>query len=69
MHLAAAIPNFLIFENMYPYNPLSTILKNALPQPIRGTIKTPVAPGLGVKLDEEALKVFSNGKADWRRTS
>jgi L-alanine-DL-glutamate epimerase-like enolase superfamily enzyme len=58
LHFAAATPRFLIFEHMYIYNPLHEILAQPLPQPKSGTIAVPTAPGLGVELDEAAVKRF-----------
>ena len=43
---------------MYIYNPLHEILAQPLPQPKSGVIAVPTAPGLGVELDEAAVKRF-----------
>jgi L-alanine-DL-glutamate epimerase-like enolase superfamily enzyme len=58
LHFAAATPRFLIFEQMYIYNPLREILAQPLPQPKSGVIAVPTAPGLGVELNEAAVKRF-----------
>jgi L-alanine-DL-glutamate epimerase-like enolase superfamily enzyme len=66
MHLAAAIPNFLTFEDMYIYNPLKQILAKPLPEQADGHIMVPTAPGLGIEMDEEALVRFSRDGGKWR---
>jgi L-alanine-DL-glutamate epimerase-like enolase superfamily enzyme len=58
LHFAAATPRLLTFEHMYIYNPLHEMLAAPLPQPKNGTIVAPTAPGIGVELDENALKRF-----------
>jgi L-alanine-DL-glutamate epimerase-like enolase superfamily enzyme len=53
IQLSAAIPNFLIFEYMYPPNPLrEDILKEPLLEVHNGYIQVPDKPGLGIELDE-----------------
>ena len=64
MHLAAAVPNLLTFEDMYIHNPLSSVLKQALPRHADGFIQAPTGPGLGVSLDENAIASFS--RDGWR---
>jgi len=58
LHFAAATPRFLVFEHMYIHNPLHEILAQPLPQPKSGMIAVPTAPGLGVELNEAAVKRF-----------
>jgi L-alanine-DL-glutamate epimerase-like enolase superfamily enzyme len=58
LHFAAATPGLLTFEHMYIYNPLHEMLAEALPQPNRGVIAVPSAPGIGVEVDARALKRF-----------
>lgn len=64
LHLAAAVPNLLTFEDMYIHNPLHAILCEPLPKHSDGHITVPTGPGLGIALDEEALSRFARG--DWR---
>lgn len=64
LHLAAAVPNLLTFEDMYIHNPLHAILKEPLPKQSGGHIAVPTGPGLGVTLDDEALARF--GRGSWR---
>ncbi|HEY9279030.1 MAG TPA: mandelate racemase/muconate lactonizing enzyme family protein [Eoetvoesiella sp.] len=65
LHLGAAIPNFLIFENMYIYNPLLEIFSEPIAQPVKSQIAVPTKPGLGIALDNEQLKRFSRN-GGWR---
>jgi L-alanine-DL-glutamate epimerase-like enolase superfamily enzyme len=58
LQLAAAVPNFLVFEHMFLDNPLQEILTPPLPTPVNGTIDVPQRPGLGVELDEAAVARF-----------
>lgn len=64
MHLAAAIPNFLIFEDMYIRNPLHDVLSTPLPGQRASQITVPTGPGLGIELNEDALERFSS--SGWR---
>jgi L-alanine-DL-glutamate epimerase-like enolase superfamily enzyme len=59
LHFAAATPRLLTFEHMYIYNPLHEMLAAPLPQPKNGTISPPAKPGIGIELDEAALKRFA----------
>lgn len=58
LHLAAAMPNFLIYEHMYVSQPLQEILSRPLPQPQKGFLTAPEGPGLGIELDPSSLKRF-----------
>jgi len=58
MHLAAATPNFLIFEYMVLDNPLLNILKNPIPVPKNGYCELSDKPGLGYELDENKINDF-----------
>jgi len=69
MHLAAAIPNFLIFEDMYIYNPLREILTKPLASHKDGYITVPTAPGLGLDVDEDAIARFSRDSARWHAST
>jgi len=64
LHLAAAVPNLLTFEDMYIHNPLHAVLLKPLPKQTGGRMAMLPGPGLGVALDEEQLTKFSRGK--WR---
>ena len=64
LHLAAAVPNLLTFEDMYIHNPLHAILREPLPKQADGRIGVPLAPGLGVALNDESLARF--GRGSWR---
>ena len=60
MHWAAALPNMLIFEYMYPPNPLrEELLLEPLPPVKDGCVQVPKMPGLGIEIDEQALSRFS----------
>jgi len=58
MHLAAATPNFLIFEYMILNNPLLHIFKNPIPEAKDGYCEIPNKPGLGYELDENKIKKY-----------
>jgi L-alanine-DL-glutamate epimerase-like enolase superfamily enzyme len=56
---AAALPNFLIFEYMYPPNPLrEELLTEPLPPMQGGQVAVPQKPGLGIQIDEKTLARF-----------
>ena len=56
VHASATMPNFIITEYFLPFVEFGdTISPNQL-KPRNGYIELPTAPGLGVDLDEEALK-------------
>ena len=65
LQLAAGISNFLVFEYMYPPNPLrENILQEPLPEPKNGYIEISDEPGLGIELDRKAVsKYLSNYSA------
>jgi L-alanine-DL-glutamate epimerase-like enolase superfamily enzyme len=55
----AALPNMLIFEHMYPPNPLrEELLVEPLPTPKNGEVEVPQQPGLGIEVDEKAIMRF-----------
>ncbi|TVY02433.1 mandelate racemase/muconate lactonizing enzyme family protein [Paenibacillus cremeus] len=57
-HVCASVPNFLISEFWWQDNPLDNrILKNPL-QIKDGYMEVPTGPGLGVEVDEEAIRPF-----------
>lgn len=55
MHCAAAIPNFAIMEYWIGTNPLREIVSDCA-KPIDGSIPAPLGPGLGIAVDEEAVR-------------
>jgi L-alanine-DL-glutamate epimerase-like enolase superfamily enzyme len=56
---AAALPNLLTFEHMYPPNPLrEELLADPLPSPKNGRIEVPERPGLGIEVSQQALARF-----------
>ena len=54
VHLIGAIPNGLTVE----YMPWLMRLFEEVPRPVKGELTMPVAPGLGLKFDQGALKRF-----------
>jgi L-alanine-DL-glutamate epimerase-like enolase superfamily enzyme len=58
LHPGLALPNLLIAEqNMVDGNPLGEpLLKAPMPQPEGGYLAAPVGSGLGVQLDEAAIR-------------
>jgi L-alanine-DL-glutamate epimerase-like enolase superfamily enzyme len=58
VHVAAATENFLVLENHSVDNPLWDTMVEGVSKPIinKGYITVPETPGLGVTLNEEALK-------------
>ncbi len=62
LHLAAAAPNFSIYEYMgtrYVENPLREIFTEPFPVPDAGMLALPQGPGLGLDLDPEALRRYA----------
>jgi galactonate dehydratase len=57
-HVCAAIPNFLAFEFHYPPHQLRDDMIEESPLVQNGYVTVPDRPGLGVTLNEEALKPF-----------
>jgi L-alanine-DL-glutamate epimerase-like enolase superfamily enzyme len=56
---SATLPNLLVFEYMYPPNPLrEELLLEPLPTMEAGCIRVPHKPGLGIEIDPVALKRF-----------
>jgi D-arabinonate dehydratase/D-galactarolactone cycloisomerase len=64
-HLAAASPNFLIFEFPSTPNPLGDALLTAPLRPVGGVLTLPDGPGLGITFDEDQLAtcIQSEGKS------
>jgi D-galactarolactone cycloisomerase len=63
LHLGLALPNLLIAEqNMVEGNPLGDpLLKVPMPQPADGYLAAPEGFGLGVQVDEEAVRRMASG--------
>jgi D-galactarolactone cycloisomerase len=63
LHLGVAIPNLLIAEhNMVDGNPLGEpLLESPMPQPEDGYLRAPTGAGLGVQLDESAVRRLAAG--------
>lgn len=59
LHLAAAIPNCSLVEYPILYNPLRTELVQDPRHPLNGYLEIPDRPGLGVELDEQAVRRYS----------
>jgi len=55
VHLIGAIPNGLTVE----YMPWLMRLFEEVPRPVKGELRMPSAPGLGLKFDQAALKRFA----------
>jgi len=55
--LAAALPNLLIAEHWIGDNPLGdAILAEPMPQPVNGYVTVPAGPGLGIAVDDAAVR-------------
>jgi L-alanine-DL-glutamate epimerase-like enolase superfamily enzyme len=62
IQFAAALPNMLTFEYMYPPNPLrEQLLTEPLPAVKDSSMAVPQKPGLGVELDAKTLAKFRQG--------
>jgi L-alanine-DL-glutamate epimerase-like enolase superfamily enzyme len=62
LHLAAAAPNFYVYEYMgtaYIQNPLRDIFTTPFPAPREGFIALPPGPGLGLAVDPEAVRRYA----------
>lgn len=55
-HLCAALPNFVIMEYWVGENPLAALAPAARLQPEQGLLHLPSGPGLGLEIDEAALR-------------
>lgn len=59
LHLAAAVPNFDIYENMVGNNPLvEELLQEQAFRFEKGKIKIPQKPGLGIEFNKEVFKQY-----------
>jgi len=61
LQLALAVPNLLTAEqNMVDGNPLGDpLLLRPLPAPVDGYVEAPDGPGLGIEIDEEAVRAMA----------
>jgi len=60
--LAVALPNLLIAEHWIGDNPLGdAILHEPMPQPEGGYLAIPAGPGLGIRVDEGAVRNMAGG--------
>jgi galactonate dehydratase len=67
LQVAAVIPNFLITEYFVNYTePGNAILENAF-EMVDGCFKLPSAPGLGITINEDALKRFEYQESSTRQ--
>ena len=82
LHLGAAIPNLSFAADAHYHHLTDDIIEGGLMKYDRGAIRVPDAPGLGVKLDHEKLREYSElyrrlgsypydpdpGRPDWTPT-
>ena len=59
LHFAAAIERTSLFEYQATDNEIRDALIPDSPRPIAGMLTVPRGPGLGVEVDEDALRYFS----------
>ena len=60
--MATAMPNTITSEYWFGDNPLGNVI---IKEPLRmenGYMYTPIKPGLGIEIDEEALQQVMNGE-------
>jgi len=58
VHVAATMPNFIITEYFLPFVAFVDKISKGQLRPKDGYIDLPTTPGLGVDIDEEALKDY-----------
>lgn len=58
VHASAVMPNFIITEYFLPFVEFGDRISPNQLKPKNGYIELPAAPGLGIEVDEEALKKF-----------
>jgi D-galactarolactone cycloisomerase len=64
LQLGAALPNLLIAEHWIGENPLGDrVLRAAMSQPVDGYIALPSGPGLGIDLDDAAIRKLAQGSS------
>lgn len=59
LQLSASVPTHRTFENMFLDQPLQHLTIEPLPQPDGATIAIPQGPGLGVEVDEEKVRAYT----------
>ncbi len=64
LQLGLALPNLIIAEHWIGENPIGdAILATPMPTPIDGYITAPVGPGLGITVDEAAVRRLAEGQS------
>jgi len=58
VHASACMPNFIITEYFLPFVELGDKLSSNQLKPVNGYIQVPKTPGLGIEIDESALKAY-----------
>ncbi|HXD47433.1 MAG TPA: mandelate racemase/muconate lactonizing enzyme family protein [Gemmatimonadaceae bacterium] len=56
VHAAACMPNFIITEYFVPYEPFADVVATNALKPVNGYITLPEGPGLGIDINEEAVR-------------
>jgi galactonate dehydratase len=56
VHAAACMPNFTITEYFLPYEEFGTVITNNPLVPVNGYITLPDGPGLGLDINEKAIR-------------
>jgi len=56
VHAAACMPNFTITEYFLPYEEFGTVITNNPLVPVNGYITLPTGPGLGLDINEQAIR-------------
>jgi galactonate dehydratase len=56
VHAAACMPNFIITEYFLPFEEISQRLCRNVLKPVNGYIAPPDGPGLGLQVDENAVR-------------
>ncbi|MGV7224250.1 MAG: mandelate racemase/muconate lactonizing enzyme family protein [Nitrospinales bacterium] len=67
LQVAAVIPNFLITEYFVNYTEIGNTILETPFEMVNGYFKLPTAPGLGVTINEEALKSFAYQQSSKRQ--
>lgn len=67
LQVAAVIPNFLITEYFVNYTEIGNAILETSFEMVDGCFKLPTAPGLGVTINEEALKKFAYQESSKRQ--
>ena len=59
MHIVAATPNAITLERLLMFEPVVDIVFKNPPQPVKGTITIPDAPGMGLEYDMDRIRKVS----------